>query len=117
MPVIRNGVDSVQCTVNGRRGPDSPEWATSTTRVQRLGQLHGFVVRRTPRKKRGLHVDADQPRHLREEGPGHVWTYDFIFDTTENGRTLKIMTVMDEGTRQSLSIVVGCTMTSKEVVV
>ena len=95
------------------RGQD---WATSTTRVQRLCQLHGFIVRRTPRKKRGLHVDADQPRHLRAEGPGHVWTYDFIFDTTENGRTLKIMTVMDEGTRQSLSIVVGRTMTSKEVV-
>jgi len=91
-------------------------WAVSTTRVQRLCKLHGFLVIRRQRKKRGLHIDADQPRHLKAEGPGHVWSYDFIFDTTENGRTLKVMTVMDEGTRQSPSIVVGRGMTSTDIV-
>ena len=91
-------------------------WAVSTTRVQRLCQLHGFLVIRKQRKKRGLHVDADQPRHLEAKGPCHVWSYDFIFDTTENGRTLKVMTVIDEGTRQAPSIVVGRGMTSRDVV-
>ncbi len=61
-------------------------------------------------------MNADQPRHLRAKGPNHVWSYDFIFDTTENGRTLKIMNVIDEGTRRCLSISIGRRMTSVDVV-
>lgn len=91
-------------------------WDVSTTRIQRLCQLHGFLVVRKQRKKTGLHAGADQPRYLRATGPGHVWSYDFIFDTTDNGRTLKIMTLVDEGTRRSLSIVVGRNMTSRDVI-
>lgn len=91
-------------------------WDVSTTRVQRLCRLHGIVVVRRQRKKGGLHVSADQPRHLKAVGPGHVWSYDFIFDTTENGKTLKMMTIIDEGTRQSPAIVVGRRMTSIDVV-
>jgi len=91
-------------------------WAVSTTRIQRLCQLHGFIVLRKRKKKKGLHVDANQPRHLEAKGPCHVWSYDFIFDSTENGRTLKMMTVIDEGTRQAPAIVVGRGMKSSEVV-
>lgn len=72
-------------TVQLRKGG----WDVSTTRVQRLCRLHGIVVVRRQRKKGGLHVSADQPRHLKAVGPGHVWSYDLIFDTTENGKTLK----------------------------
>ncbi len=38
------------------------------------------------------------------ESPNHIWTYDFIFDRTLRGTTLKILTLTDEFTRQSLAV-------------
>jgi putative transposase len=36
--------------------------------------------------------------------PNHVWTYDFVFDTTSDSRTLKLLTLVDEFTRECLAI-------------
>jgi putative transposase len=36
--------------------------------------------------------------------PSHVWTYDFVFDTTSDSRTLKFLTLVDEFTRECLAI-------------
>ena len=41
---------------------------------------------------------------MRAEYPNHVWTYDFMQDATENGRALRILTVIDEFTRECLAI-------------
>jgi transposase InsO family protein len=46
----------------------------------------------------------------------HVWTYDFIEDTTEDGRKLKLLTVLDEWTRESPAIEVERSITSKDVI-
>jgi transposase InsO family protein len=48
--------------------------------------------------------------------PNHVWSYDFVFDGTDDGRTLKFLTVVDEFTRLGLAI--GCRrgFTSREVI-
>ena len=37
----------------------------------------------------------------------HVWSYDFVSTRTHDGRTLKLLTVLDEYTRQCLTINVG----------
>src|SRR5262249_51341331 len=44
-----------------------------------------------------------------------VWTYDFTFDATRDGRTLKFLVVIDEYTRQCLHIEVGRSMGAKTV--
>ena len=41
---------------------------------------------------------------LKAVRPNHVWTYDFVFDTTQDGRKLKFLTLVDEFTRESLAI-------------
>jgi len=46
----------------------------------------------------------------------HVWTYDFISDQTEDGRGLKFLTVLDEFTRESLTIEVGRSIKSRDVI-
>lgn len=48
--------------------------------------------------------------------PNHVWSYDFLFDTTENGRTIKLMPILDEYTRECLSMVVDRSITSQRVI-
>ncbi len=48
--------------------------------------------------------------------PNHVWSYDFVFDQTEDRRTLKCLTVVDEFTRQGLDIRVGRSITASDII-
>jgi putative transposase len=41
---------------------------------------------------------------LRPSWPNHVWAYDFVQDRTHDGRTIRMLTVIDEHTRQCLAI-------------
>lgn len=59
--------------------------------------------------------DAASDR-LAAERPGHVWSYDFKFDATDDTRPLKIFTVMDEFTRRALVTKVARSIKSADVV-
>ncbi|MDQ3437532.1 MAG: DDE-type integrase/transposase/recombinase [Actinomycetota bacterium] len=48
--------------------------------------------------------------------PNHVWSYDFVMDLTEDGRRLKMMPVVDEYSRECLSIDVERSITAEDVV-
>jgi putative transposase len=48
--------------------------------------------------------------------PNHVWSYDFVMDETEEGRRLKMMPVVDEYSRECLSIEVERSITAQDVV-
>ncbi|MFT4603744.1 MAG: putative transposase [Thalassolituus oleivorans] len=85
-------------------------WSVSTTRIERLWRLHRLQVPQRQRKRRYLHLEGAAARHLTAQYRGHVWSYDFVFDVTENGRTLKAMPVVDEFTRECHSILVGRTI-------
>ena len=52
---------------------------------------------------------------LRPEHRDHVWSYDFVFDRTHDGRRLRMLTVIDESTRECLAIDVSRRMTSEDV--
>jgi putative transposase len=41
---------------------------------------------------------------LRPERPNHVWAYDFVSCRTEDGRAVKLLTVIDEYTRECMAI-------------
>lgn len=45
-----------------------------------------------------------------------MWSYDFVFDQTEDGRQLKCLTVVDEFTRQGLAIRIGRSLTAGDVI-
>lgn len=67
-------------------------------KVERLWRLHGLTVpirRRQRRRGKGL----DRP--LQPLYPNHVWAYDFLEDSCLGGRKLRILTVVDEFTRES----------------
>lgn len=70
-------------------------------RVHRMWKLMKLQVPRRKRKKR-IVTGASVPR--KAEHPNHVWTWDFTYDTTADGRTLKCLTVIDEFTRFALAI-------------
>ncbi len=48
--------------------------------------------------------------------PNQVWTYDFVHDACANGQRLKILTLTDEFTRESLAIEVATRMGAQQVI-
>jgi putative transposase len=68
---------------------------------------------RRPRKRRVRTSAMTCSQALR---PNHVWTYDFVFDRCANGQQIKLLTVMDEYTRESLAIHVATSIKSRAVI-
>ena len=76
-------------------------------RVQRLWREEGLRVPARRRKRMRLGASTNSAARLRAERPNQVWALDFQFDTTEGGRILKLLHVVDEHTREALAIVVA----------
>ena len=85
-------------------------------RVHRLWKLGGMKVVRPKRERKRTGASENACSVRRAEHPNHVWTYDFVFDETSDGRKLKFLVVVDEFTRLCLRIEVGRGMTAKTVV-
>lgn len=90
-------------------------WQANTKRVHRLWKRAGLQVPRKQRKRRRLNAGEDGCARLKATCPGHVWSVDFLFDTTEAGRQVKFMPIIDEYTRECLMIDVSRSITSRRV--
>ncbi|STZ42252.1 integrase catalytic subunit [Mycolicibacterium gilvum] len=81
-------------------------WKANNKRIRRLWREEGLRVPQRRRKKRltgiGVAVGAMSPIR-----PNVIWAMDFQFDTTADGRTLKMLNVIDEFTREALAIEVN----------
>jgi transposase InsO family protein len=77
-------------------------WQVNNKRIRRLWRDEGLRVPQRRRKKRltgiGVAVGAMSPIR-----PNVIWAMDFQFDTTADGRTLKMLNVIDEYTREALA--------------
>ena len=90
-------------------------WRVNAKRVERLWRREGLKVpRRQPRRGR-LWDNAGSCIRLRPERKDHVWAYDLVQDRTSDGRTFRMLTVIDEYTRECLAIDVGRKVTSDDV--
>jgi len=86
----------------------------NTKRVHRIWKAEGLSLpARRPRRRRC----GPKGEVIRKaQRPNHVWTYDFMEDRTERGGRLKILTVLDEYTRESLAIRVERSVDSHRVI-
>jgi putative transposase len=92
-------------------------WLVNKKRVHRLWRKEGLKVPDSQRKRRRLLGDAENScTRKRAEHLNHVWSYDFVMDESEGGRRLKMMPVVDEYTRECLSIDVERSITAEDVV-
>jgi putative transposase len=81
-------------------------------RVRRLCRQNGLLIRqKRRRKRRGIGIGVP----CAAEHPNHVWAYDFVEDRTETGRKLRVLTVVDEFTRECLTVEVEYRMNAKFV--
>ena len=84
-------------------------------KVERLWREEGLQLpQRHKRRKRLYHKDSSIIR-LRPTHPNHVWAIDFVHDNLSNGRKYKMLTVLDEFTRQALAVTVRTKMGADDV--
>ena len=90
-------------------------WLVNHKRIERLWRQEGLKVpQRQPRRKRLWFNDGSCLR-LRPEYPHHVWSYDFLTDRTHDGRSFRMLTVIDEYSRECLWIEVARKLNSINV--
>jgi len=80
----------------GRRG-----LLVNRKRIERIWREHGLAVPKR-RRRRKVRTGAGVP--LSSAYPGHVWTYDIVYDAVASGRRMKVLTVVDEFTRVALAV-------------
>ena len=95
-------------------GQDS--WRVNVKRVHRLWKAEGLQIRRKARKRRRSGDSANACHRHKPLGKDHVWSYDFVSDRTEGGGRLRLLAVVDEFTRESLTIEVRRHFTGGDVV-
>lgn len=71
-------------------------------RVARIRREEGLKVARRQRKTRRLGISTAQRQ--RAERPRQVWSWDFVGDQTERGSSFRILTLIDEHTRECLAV-------------
>jgi putative transposase len=82
-------------------------------RIHRLWKQARLQVRKRPRTRRRRPA-GELP--VKATYPGHVWTYDFVEDRCQNGTLLRMLTVMDEFTREGLAIEVATSIPAQRVI-
>lgn len=85
-------------------------------RVHRLWKREGLRVPVRQCKKRRLGQSANGILRRRAEYVNHVWSYDFVFDETMDGGTLKMLPTLDEFSRECLAIEVQRSITAVDVI-
>ena len=90
-------------------------WEVNAKRVQRIWRTEGLKVPSKQPKRGRLWLTDGSLVRLRPEHRNHVWAYDFVSEATSDGRKLRILTVIDEYTRECLALRVGRRMTSHDV--
>ena len=85
-------------------------------KVQRLWREEGLRVPARKRKRRRLGHSTAAADRLRAGHPDHVWALNFQFDVTATGKVLKMLHVVDEFTRESLSDLVAYSIDADAVV-
>lgn len=73
-------------------------------RVERIWRRERLKVPQKQRPRGCLGLNDGSCVRLRPERPKHVWSYDFVSTMTHDGRTLRLLTLIDEYRRECLAI-------------
>ena len=79
-------------------------WKISPSRVERIWKQEGLKVPQKQPKRGRLWLHDGSCVRLRATHKNHVWSWDFVMDRTDDGRVIKILTLIDEYTKDALAV-------------
>ncbi len=91
-------------------------WQVSVGRVEWLWKREGLKVPRKQPKKIRLWLNDGSCIRLRPEHRDHVWSYDFVHCRTDDGKAFRTLNILDEFSRECLSITVKRKLNSTDVI-
>jgi len=90
-------------------------WKVNHKRVERIWKQEGLKVPQKQPKRARLWLGDGSCIRLRPERKDHVWAYDFVQVRTHEGRPVRLLTIVDEHTRECLMIRVARRLDSESV--
>jgi len=90
-------------------------WYVNHKRVERIWTQQGLKVPKKQPKRGRLWFNDGSCVRLRAQHKDHVWSYDFVQARTHDGRSFRMLTVIDEHTRECLAIDVARSLKSDDV--
>jgi putative transposase len=90
-------------------------WHVSLSRVKRIWRREGLKVPQKQPKRGRLWLNDGSCVRLRPTHKSHVWSYDFVQDRTHDGKAFRMLTVIDEYTRECMAIHVRRKLNSQDV--
>ncbi len=90
-------------------------WIVNHKRVERIWRESGLKVPAKQPKRGRLWLNDGSCVRLRPQRKDHVWAYDFVSGRTHDGVPFKMLTLVDEYTRECLAIDVARKLTSDDV--
>ena len=90
-------------------------WVVNHERMERIWRQGGLKVPQKQPKPSILWLTDGSCVRLRPCWPNHVWSYDFVMARTHEGKALRLLTIIDESTREYLAKEVALHLRSDEV--
>jgi transposase InsO family protein len=90
-------------------------WSVNHKRVERIWRQEGLKVPQKHKKRGRLYLNDGSCIRLRACWPNHVWSYDFVADRLIDGTKIRTLTVVDEYTRECLSLRTGYNLKTDDV--
>ena len=91
-------------------------WPVGKDRVQRIWRREGLKASQEEKPRGRLGFNDGSCVRLRPERANHVWAYDFVSAKTHDGRTLRLLVLIEVYTRECLAIRVARRLGSYEVI-
>jgi len=91
-------------------------WQVNHKKVERIWRREGLKVPKKQPKRRRLWLNDGSCIRLRPEHKDHVWSYDFVMTRTSEGRSFRMLNIIDEYSRECLAILVRRQITSQDVI-
>ena len=91
-------------------------WRVNYKRVERIWRREGLKVPQKQPKRGRLWLNDGSCIRLRPEYKDHVWSYDFVMARTAEGRSFRILAILDEYTKECLAILVKRSISSQDVI-
>jgi transposase InsO family protein len=90
-------------------------WNVNHKRVARIWRREGLKVPMKQPKRGRIWLNDGSCIRLRPSFKNHVWAYDFVHDRTKDGRSFRMLTIIDEYSRECLAIVTKRKLKSGDV--
>jgi putative transposase len=87
-------------------------WTMNRKKTQRLYGEDGLTVRRRRSRRRIAVARTPIPK---PEGPNSRWSTDFVHDQLANGQRFRVLTIIDDGTKECLAAVPDTSLSGKRV--